>query len=168
MQHKVLAKQENSRMCLVCGLQNQFGLRTSFFELDNGELLGVFKPMEEHQSYPGRLHGGISAAILDETIGRAIMIEKADIWGVTIQFSMRLKKPVPLDEEIRVVGRIDKNASRYFEGSGEILLSDGSVAVEGRGKYIKLPLDQIADFDYEVQDWKVTALPDDPEMVELP
>lgn len=167
MRYRVRAKQENSKMCLVCGLKNPFGLHSSFYELDNDELLAVFKPMEEHQSYPGRLHGGIATAILDETIGRAILIRDRDVWGVTIEFSTRYRKPVPLSEEIRVIGRITKEAPRYFEGTGEIMLCDGSVAIEGRGKFIKLPLEKIADFDFDEQEWKVVQSPDDPKYFEL-
>ncbi len=167
MRQRVTAKQENSMMCLVCGLKNQFGLKASFYELENDELLAIFRPSEEHQSYPGRMHGGIATAILDETIGRAILTKEQDLWGVTINFSTRFRKPVPLDEEIRVIGRIDHIANRYFEGSGEILLQDGSVAVEGKGKFIKLHIDDIADFDTEEQEWKVTLSPDDPEFVDF-
>jgi acyl-coenzyme A thioesterase PaaI-like protein len=163
MRQRITAKQENSKMCLVCGLKNQFGLKASFYELENEELLAIFRPSEEHQSYPGRLHGGIATAVLDETIGRAILIKDRDIWGVTIDFHTRYRRPVPLEEEIHVVGRIDHIANRYFEGSGEIILKDGSVAVEGKGKFLKLPLDDIADFDAEEQEWRVTTSPDDPE-----
>jgi acyl-coenzyme A thioesterase PaaI-like protein len=167
MKHKVKAKQNNSKMCLVCGLKNEFGLHTFFYELDNGELLGLFTPREEHQSYPGRLHGGIATAILDETIGRAIMINHDDIWGVTVEFRTRFRQQVPLDTEIRVIGRIEKENRRFFEGSGEILLSDGSVAVQGYGKYIKLPLEKIADFDFDEEDWMVVSSLDDPEEVDI-
>jgi len=165
MRQRVTAKQENSKMCLVCGLKNPFGLKASFYELENEELLAIFRPSEEHQSYPGRLHGGIATAILDETIGRAILMKDRNLWGVTINFNTRYRQPVPLDEEIRVIGRIDHIANRYFEGSGEILQKDGSVAVEGKGKFIKLPLDDIADFDAEEQEWRVTTSPNDPEYV---
>ena len=167
MKYQVKAKQENTKMCLVCGLKNHFGLRSAFFELDNDELCALFTPMEEHQSYPGRLHGGISTAILDETIGRAIRIFDKEVWGITYEFSSRYKKPVPLDGEITVIGRITKVTHRSFEGSGEILLADGTVAVEGRGKYLKLPLDKIADFDFEEQEWGVVSLADDPQTVEI-
>lgn len=167
MRLRVTAKQENSKMCLVCGLKNQLGLKAWFYELENEELLAIFQPLDEHQSYPGRLHGGIATAILDETIGRAILMKERDVWGVTIDFSTRYRQPVPLDEEVRVIGRIDHIAHRYFEGTGEILLKDGTVAVEGRGKFLKLPLDDIADFDVEEQEWRVTSSPNDPEFVAL-
>ena len=168
MRYKVIGKQPNSKMCLVCGLQNDFGLYTSFYELENGELLAIFKPREVHQSYPGRLHGGIVSTILDETIGRAIMIRHADrFWGVTVEITVRFRQPVPLDRELSVIGRITKDAKRIFEGTGEILLADGSVAAEAQGKYMKLPLEQIADFNADEQQWEIRRMPDDPDFVEI-
>jgi uncharacterized protein (TIGR00369 family) len=150
-------------MCLVCGLKNDFGLHTSFYELENEELLAVFNPKEVHQSYPGRMHGGITSTILDETMGRAIMIKsQGDIWGVTVELSIRFKKPVPLDHKLRVIGRITKDSSRFFEGTGELLLNDGTIAAEGHGKYLKVPLDKIADFDVDEQEWRVVESDDDP------
>jgi uncharacterized protein (TIGR00369 family) len=168
MQHKVTLKQPNSKMCLVCGLKNPFGLHTSFFELDNNELLAVFTPREEHQSYPERLHGGITSTILDETMGRAIMIKSdGEVWGVTVELNIRFKKPVPLDQELRVVGRITKDSNRFFEGTGELLLEDGTIAAQGHGKYLKVPLEKIADFDADAQEWQVVQSNEDPESFEL-
>jgi len=167
MSQKVTGKQHNSRMCFVCGLKNASGLKASFYEVESNQLVALFTPCEEHQGYPGRLHGGLAATILDETIGRAMNIGQDEIWGVTVEFNVRYKKPVPLDTELRVVGRITNENRRLFEGTGEILLPDGQVAVEGRGKYIKLPLEQIADFDYEEQDWKAVLEDSDPTEIEL-
>ena len=105
----------------------------------------------------------MSAAILDETIGRAILTRsRGDVWGVTVEFTTKFKKPVPTDRPVKVLGRIVKEGSRIFEGTGEIVLEDGSVAVEGRGRYIKMPLENIADFDRDAQEWKVVPRPDDP------
>ncbi len=168
MLRKVTGKQPNSRMCLVCGMKNSFGLHTAYYELDNDELLAVFRPRSEHQSYPGRLHGGIISTILDETIGRAIMMHSVDeVWGVTVDLQIRFKKPVPLDEELKVVGRITKDSSRFFEGSGELLLADGTVAAEGHGRYLKATLEKIAGFDTELLGWEIVRLPKDPDEVDL-
>jgi len=166
---QVVRKQPNARMCFVCGLENPFGLWSRFFELENNELLALFTPRLEHQGYPGRLHGGLAATILDETIGRAIMAGYADdIWGVTIDFASRYRKPVPLDEEIRVIARIENDGKRSFEGSGEILLADGTVAIEGRGKYLKMPIDKIADLDHQGGEWQRMVEASDPASVVLP
>lgn len=163
MAKKVVRKQQNSKSCFVCGTKNDFGLKTEFYEVEAGELRARFTPGDNHQSYPGRLHGGIAAAVLDETIGRAINAGSGGgEWGVTVDLSIRYRKPVPLNVPLIATGRITKNGGRIFEGSGEILLPDGSVAVEASGRYMKFPLEKIADFDPEEQDWRVVQGPDDP------
>jgi uncharacterized protein (TIGR00369 family) len=165
---RVTGKQPNSRLCFVCGLRNDWGLKAAFYELEGGEVLAVFRPEERHQGYPGRMHGGIAAAILDEAIGRAIMLNAADnIWGVTVEFTARYRRPIPLGEEVRAVCRITRERGRFFEGTGEILLADGAVAVEGSGRYLKLPIGQIADRDVEELEWRVVPSPSDPPEFDL-
>jgi acyl-coenzyme A thioesterase PaaI-like protein len=153
MKRKVLAAQNISRMCLVCGTDNGSGLHGRFYELDGGELLGVFAPRDEHQGYPGRLHGGMASTMLDETIGRAAAITDPGAWGVTVELTVRFRKPVPLDGDVRVLGRVTKDSSRLFEGTGEIVLPDGTVAVEASGKYLKMPIDRIVTGDGFDEQW---------------
>lgn len=153
MGRKVLGTQNVSRMCMVCGMENSSGLKARFFELDDGELLGEFTPAADHQGYPGRLHGGIASTLLDETIGRAISIGDPDVWGVTIELTVKFRKPVPLDEPVRAFGRITKDGGRSFEGTGEIRLADGSVAVEATGRYLKLPIERIAGDVFADEEW---------------
>jgi len=163
MKHKITGKQPNSKLCLVCGMKNPFGLKAFFYETEKKELIAIFNTCEEHQSYPGRLHGGITAAILDETIGRAILMHhEKEIWGVTVELKIRFKKPIPLDQELKVVGRITKESNRLFEGTGELILQNGEIAVTCEGKYLKLPLDGIADFDREENEWRVVPSDKDP------
>ena len=166
MKYRIVKKQHNSRMCFTCGLKNEFGLKASFFELENGDLAAVFTPGDGHQGYPGRLHGGVAGAILDETIGRAILINHDNVWGVTAELTTKYLKPIPLNEEIRVLGRITKDTSRLFEGTGEILLKNGEVAAKGFGKYIKMPLDRISEFDEENEEWFLSGK-DIPEELEI-
>jgi acyl-coenzyme A thioesterase PaaI-like protein len=163
----VTRKQENSKMCLVCGLKNPYGLKSAFYETETNELVALFIAGDVHQSYPNRLHGGVTTAILDETIGRAINANRQDmVWGVTVEFTTQFKKPIPLGVELKVVGRIISETSRIFEGEGELILPDGTIAATGKGKYIKLPLNKIADFNADEQEWKVTASPDDPTQID--
>jgi len=167
MKSKITGKQPNSKMCLVCGMKNPFGLKAFFYETEKNELVAIFNTCEEHQSYPGVLHGGIATAILDETIGRAILMHhEEEIWGVTVELKMRFKKPIPLGQELKVVGRITKESNRLFEGTGELILQNGEIAATCDGKYLKLPLDDIADFDREENEWRVIPSDRDPDIIE--
>ncbi|OGO77400.1 MAG: thioesterase [Clostridiales bacterium GWB2_37_7] len=167
MKYKVTGKQENSKSCLVCGMKNDFGLKTSFYELENGEIVSIFKTMNEHQSYPGRLHGGITGAILDETIGRAIMIKDKKVWGVTIELNISYKKPIPLNTELKAIGRITKDTSRIFEGTGELILPNGEIAATAKGRYMKMSIDKISNIEDEDMEWQLVQLKEDPEEIEL-
>jgi len=168
MIYKIKRKQENSKLCFVCGLKNNYGIHAHFYEAENGELIALFTPSEEHQSYPGRLHGGIASAILDETIGRAILNKnKNEVWGVTIELNLRFRKPVPLNKQLKVIGRVTDENSRMFEGTGEIILPDGTVAVTAKGKYLKAPIEKITDFDVEENEWRVVKLENDPKEIEI-
>lgn len=163
MTRQVTAAQNVSRMCMVCGVENDDGLHARFFELDSGELAGVFTPRPGHQGYPGRLHGGVAATLLDETIGRAISVRDPGAWGVTVELTVRYRKPVPLDGEVRAVARITRDTSRMFEGAGEIRLADGTVAVEASGRYLRLPIDRIAEGDLG-EEWIADERPLPPEL----
>jgi len=168
MKHQVVNKQKNSKMCFLCGLKNPFGLQGHFYELDNNELVCVFTPRNEHQSYPGRLHGGIVSAVLDETIGRAILIgSKEEVWGVTIEFKVEFRKQVPLNQELRVVGRITKKEGRIFEGTGELKLLNGEIAATAYGKYLRMPLSKISEFDPIEQEWQVVRSEKDPQVIDV-
>jgi acyl-coenzyme A thioesterase PaaI-like protein len=158
-----MKKQPNSRHCFICGVDNVAGVQVAFYETAGGdgrpELLARFTPRSEHQGYPGRLHGGVAAGVLDEVIGRAINAggdgSGDTTWGVATRLALRYHRPVPLDVELTARGRITRDSRKLFAGTGEILLPDGSVAVSAEGQYIKLPLDEIAETDTEALGWKV-------------
>ncbi|MCL2755698.1 MAG: PaaI family thioesterase [Firmicutes bacterium] len=157
MKYKVLRKQNISGMCIVCGTMNKLGMYTKFYECEreDGEqvLLAVFIPRDEHQSYPGMTHGGMTAAILDETIGRAACIPSPGIWGVTIDLSVKYRKPVPLGEKLYCEAKITKLSSRGFEGEGKILSGDGTVLATGFGKYMTLTPEKISPGGLTEENW---------------
>jgi acyl-coenzyme A thioesterase PaaI-like protein len=168
VKHQIIGKQHNSKLCFVCGLKNKYGIHAHFYVTENQELIALFTPSDEHQSYPGRLHGGIASAILDETIGRAILNKyETEVWGVTIDLNVKFKKPIPLNEELKVIGRITIENNRMFEGTGEIILGNGDVAVTAAGKYLKVPLEKIADFDRSENEWMIVESDSDPKEIDI-
>ncbi|MFT7003118.1 MAG: acyl-coenzyme A thioesterase PaaI-like protein [Sulfurimonas sp.] len=154
MKFSITNKQNISKNCLVCGIDNELGLKTKFYETSDEEVIGIFTPNDKLQSYPNVLHGGISATILDETIGRAIMAKYGqNSFGVTVELNVKYKKSVPLNCELKVIGRITNDRGRIYEGSGELLLPNGDVAVTAIAKYMKQDLKKIVQNDFLAEEW---------------
>lgn len=168
MRKRITYKQNAGCNCFICGVQNQAGLGAEFFELEDGSVVGLFRPKFHHQSYPGRVHGGIITAMLDETIGRAVQVGNPDVWGVTAELTTRYLKPVPYDTDLRVTGRITKENRLIFIGEGEILLPDGTVAAKATAKYVKQPLSVIGDLNAAGDSWENYPKDTDPAEIELP
>ncbi len=152
---KVLKKQTNSHMCFICGIYNDSGLKTNFYEMEDNTLVALVKGKDIHQSYPNRMHGGVISALIDESVGRAIWIEEPETWGVTMDLQMKYRKPVPLDEDLMVVSKITKNTRRVFEGTGYLINQKQQVLAEGNARYIKLSLNDIDNNIHEESDINV-------------
>jgi acyl-coenzyme A thioesterase PaaI-like protein len=169
VKHKVLKKQHISKMCFVCGEKNDFGLHAKFYETNAKELVALINPSEQHQGYPGRMHGGIAATILDETIARSICNGKDEqIWGVTLELKTKFRKPIPLGQELKIVGRVTSEGTRSFEGTAEIVLPNGEIAVSAEGKYMKVTIDRITNDTFINDEWFLAESPDDPTEIEIP
>lgn len=185
--YKINKRQYRNDQCVVCGFNNPFSLGMEFFELENGEVAAYANTQDWHQSYPGRTHGGIISAMLDEVIGRAICTAEPQCWGVTTGLSVKFKKPVPLGPKLLVVGRVTRNRSRMFTGTGEIYLIEsdavesdangdacGELLASAEGTYLKLKAEQIIDCpDGEDPitrlNWQLRPQPADmPEYIDLP
>ena len=148
-----MEKQPNSRMCFVCGIENPIGLKLKFYTDDEGRCVTRFRPREEYQGYPGHLHGGVISTLLDETMGRALIHQ--NVWAITGRLEIKFAKPVPLDRELTVIGELTRNRSRAYEARGEIRLPDGTVLVEGSGRYIRIPDEAIQETRSGLDFWEV-------------
>jgi acyl-coenzyme A thioesterase PaaI-like protein len=115
------------------------------------------------------MHGGIAAAILDETIARSICNGKNEqIWGVTLELKTKFRKPIPLGQELKIVGRVTSEGTRTFEGTAEIVLPNGEIAVSAEGKYMKVTIDRITNDTFINDEWFLAESQDDPTEIEIP
>lgn len=146
---KVINKQTNSKMCILCGIENPCGVKASFYEMEDNSVIALFSFKEMHQSYPERTHGGMISAMLDETIGRAIWAIEPNTWGVTANLQVKFRKPVPYEIPLKAVGSITENKSRLFKGVGRIETMEGEVLAEAEATYVKLPLSKISTSNHE-------------------
>jgi acyl-coenzyme A thioesterase PaaI-like protein len=148
-----MEKQPNSKMCFVCGRENPIGLHMHFYTDTDGCVYADYLPRDEHQSYPGVMHGGLITSMLDEIIGRTAIA--MNLWCMTAELKVRFKKPVPIGTPLKLKGEITKTTGRLLEGRGEIRLPDGSIAVEATATYLRIPDEQMEQFKVALDWWRV-------------
>lgn len=152
MQLKVVEKQKNSKYCFICGLDNESGVKAPFYNLEDGSVATLFTFQPHHQSYPGRTHGGVISAMLDELVGRALWVKEPDTYGVTTTMSIKFRKACPYGEQLKGRGYIVKDSSRMFVGVGEIYDMDNNVIAELSANYMKLSSAQASNSDVNVEE----------------
>ncbi len=142
---KVVSKQRNSKMCAICGMDNEYGVHAQFYNMEDGSVMTKFKYRQEHQSYPGRVHGGLITAMLDEMGLRALWAKEGseEKFGVTMSLDTKYRKPVPYDEEIIGKGIVIKENNKFFVVDSKIMDLQGNVLANGTIKYIKLDTNKI-------------------------
>lgn len=145
---KIISKQNNSRMCVICGLDNPYGVQAPFYEMEDGSVMSAFCYRAEHQSYPGRVHGGLITAMLDELGCRAFWVEHPEALAVTLSLTTKYRKPVPYGVELRGRGQVLRATARFIESQAQILDLEGQVLAEAHLKYLHLPTEKITQADY--------------------
>ncbi len=117
------------------------GLRFKKVDFDDGRLPGLvarFEPRDVHRGPPGRLHGGMAATVLDETmasLGWALDSKPC----VTAKLELRYRLAVPLDAgPLRIEAWRDRAEPRRTQRvHGRLLLADGTVCVEATGLFVQ-------------------------------
>jgi len=87
--------------------------------------------------------------------------------GQTAELHLRYRAPVPLNQPLLIVARVTRDIRRIFEGSAELKLPDGTVAVEATGRYFSLIGDTLPAEELEAQEWRVYPAEDDPHELEI-
>lgn len=123
--------------CFVCGRNNRIGLDVTFY-YRNGRIEAAFAPKQEHAGYRDIVHGGVLAALLDETMGWAAIVSRP-IMCVAAELSIRYKASAKNGERLLAYGELVADRKRLILARGAIERADGTVLCVGEGKYVPLP-----------------------------
>ena len=121
--------------CFVCGKTNPNSIGVEWYVGDENQIDARFIFAKNHEGPPGFVHGGASAAVLDEAMGLAIWY--AGYRVVTVNLNLDYRKPVPLGEPIQIHGALSNKTNRHVEATGHIALPDGTVAVFAKGIFVE-------------------------------
>jgi len=149
--------QPTSRSCFVCGRENPVGLKVRW-ENDRatGEIRGTVTIPEHFNGYPGVVHGGIVAALLDETAARTVLMDGGfDDLMVTLKLEVTYRRPTPTLTPLTVVGRLLRRAANRAAAESEVRLPDGSVVARASVTLARPPRAISSRFEPEREHWKV-------------
>jgi len=151
-------RQPNSRYCFICGMENPVGLHLHIYETAPGEVTTTYFAPEHFQGYPGVLHGGIVAAIVDEVSGRAHMGSDPlkPRFMFTAKLEVKYRKNVPIGRELKIVGKAGKAKARSAEAWAGIYDAEtNELLAEGTTLLINVPEEQFDHSRLEELGWKV-------------
>ncbi len=150
--------QPNSQNCFVCGLANPLGLKLRFYQENAGKVFANIVIPDEYQSFPGVVHGGIIAAILDEAAGRSQMYNdpKRDIrFMFTANMQIHYRKNVPTGQPLKLIGIAGASKQRSAQARAEIYGPEGDLLAEADIVLVDLPEQFIQSNPIDKTNWQV-------------
>lgn len=152
-------RQPTSLKCFACGRENPLGLHMEWFNnYEENQVEASFELNDDYCSYPGVVHGGIVATILDETSGRAVLLSNDfNRLMVTLKMEVVYKKVTPTHTPLKAIGRVIKNGTGRAQVEGEILLPDGTVSAKCTSLLYKMPQEVKDNWGPEADEWARTT-----------
>jgi acyl-coenzyme A thioesterase PaaI-like protein len=104
---------------------------------------------DHFNGYPGFVHGGIIASVLDETAGRALLLDgDYDNLMVTLKLEVRYRRPTP-------TGWVIKQSASRARAAAEIRLADGTVTAQGEALLVRPSAEFFQRWEPEKPFWRV-------------
>ncbi|MHC1784784.1 MAG: PaaI family thioesterase [Anaerolineaceae bacterium] len=153
-----MKKQPGSKDCFVCGVENLYGLKMKFYEDEDDGIYSEMVIPERFQGYPGVVHGGIIASMLDEVSGRAFMTGDDHQFFVTAELKIRYRKPVPIGQILILKGRKGPDGGRKGRiafGIGEIWNTTGALLASADILLVEAPETIKQNFEEQSDGWKI-------------
>jgi uncharacterized protein (TIGR00369 family) len=127
----------------------------TFYDNGENEVYSEYAVSETFQGYPGVVHGGVIAAMLDEAVARVSMIADHHHFMMSVRMEVKFRYPVPTETPIVVVGKIVRLRGRLGKAIGEIILPDNTVAADSAMTLADVPDELLASSDAEALGWRV-------------
>ncbi|MDA3940976.1 MAG: PaaI family thioesterase [Spirochaetia bacterium] len=124
----------NDQNCFCCGLENDRGLKLKFTYPEETSAETSLTVPAYFTGWENLTHGGLISMLLDETMAHACI--RSELMGVTAELTVRFKKPLPVDTEVFVKGKIIEMKGKIALTSGTIKDETGTVYATGKARFI--------------------------------
>ena len=116
--------------CFGCGPANPKGLHIRSFA-EGEEVVAEWQPKQEYEAFPGVLSGGIIGTLLDchcnwSAAWHLMKKNGADKppCTVTAEYAIKLQRPTPTDEAVKLVARVIESTDERATIEGELIAHD--------------------------------------------
>lgn len=117
---------EGYNTCYGCSPTNEHGMQLNFVQVGERTVECRWTAPEHVCGAPGVMHGGVQAALLDETLGYAV--RTAIGYGheiVTAELSIAYRRPVPVGEPIVARAWVEREDLPDLHLAAQIHVSNG-------------------------------------------
>ncbi|RLT33678.1 MAG: PaaI family thioesterase [Chloroflexi bacterium] len=125
------------QVCFACGARNEHGLHLHFSRDGEGAVICRYDPKPENQGFPGVMHGGILAALLDESMAWAMWAADRAL-GVTAKMETRYRRTVGTKGTLVVRGRVVRMRGRRIEVEATVDDAAGERLAEATALFMRL------------------------------
>ena len=138
---KVAAKYRMMSYGFVSGTMNKEGVGVRFYALESGECAAPFKLTRFHEGHKMLAHGGVTAAILDETMGYANHVyefvhDEPNCFVFTGTATYEYLVPVPIEKDMLALAKVVEEEGRVRHIYGEIIDENGLIYVRSKAIYV--------------------------------
>jgi acyl-coenzyme A thioesterase PaaI-like protein len=125
----------------IHGLRNPTGLRLQY-HLESDHVVTSWTPTDDHAGFPGLVHGGLIAAVLDDVMGRCSVLQRR--WVVTGRMETRYREGAAIGARLRVEGWSTRFTRRVMQAEALMTLETGAVIAQASGTYLPVPRQMLA------------------------
>ena len=119
--------------CFGCAPTNPIGLKLEFAAAHR-QCTSRFSLGPDYESYPGVIHGGIVATILDETLAQAVY-RHGNVSAFTVGLRVRYGHPMKTNIPYVAIGEIIRANNTLIRASGRIEHDTGELIAAAVGSF---------------------------------
>ncbi len=122
--------------CLLCGRSHPDGFHLDFVMREDGSVRADFACDERFAGYPGQIHGGVVASLLDSAMTNCLYLHGHT--AVTAELTVRYHLGLIIGCPAEMIGRLDRIARLLYHASAE-LIQDGRRVASAKARFMDYP-----------------------------
>ena len=139
---KIEKNLEYNTFCFGCGEENPIGAKLNFFKVSEESVKSNFLVPDTWGGWGKIIHGGLQTVLLDE-VSAWVIVALLNEQGLTIKAQIDFFKPLYVEEEVEIVGSVEKIDDKDITISSVLRNKNGETCTKGTFVYRKVEMDKI-------------------------